>query len=349
MNREQWLKVAELKGCGRIPCFVLITDAVWKQWPDKVDAIKQRYPELFTDHLGIGGLPVEQPRYKGGQTQIDRWGCVWTNSYDGIEGVVTQHRLDDWAGLKDLKVPDPAVEGHMADIDWEQTALHIRKRKAEGKLACGFVFHGFLFQRLYYLRGFENLMIDIATKDKNLDRLIDIVSAFNKELVARYLALGVDVMWFGDDLGTQTSLTIGPDDFRRYIKPAYAEIFKMCRQAGTHVYLHTDGYIVEIMPDLIETGVTIINPQDICNGLENIKKHLKGKICIDLDIDRQSIVPFGTARRIDDHIRNYVETLRSPEGGLMLVCGIYPGTGLENIEAVCAAIDKYRQISGEML
>lgn len=118
----------------------------------------------------------------------------------------------------------------------------------------------------------------------------------------------------------------------------------MCREAGVHVYFHTDGYIVDIIPDLIEIGVTILNLQDLCNGLENIKREAKGKICIDLDIDRQSIIPFGTPKEIYSHIKNCIDTLSSPQGGLMLVCGIYPGTPLKNIEVLCEAMYKYGRL-----
>jgi len=67
-------------------------------------------------------------------------------------------------------------------------------------------------------------------------------------------------------------------------------------------------------------------------------------VCIDLDIDRQKIVPWGTPREIDAHVRRCVQMLASPRGGLMLICGIYPGTPLENIEAVLAAMSRYRTL-----
>ena len=160
------------------------------------------------------------------------------------------------------------------------------------------------------------------------------VLEFNRGMVERYLALGVDVLNFGDDLGMQERLTISPAAWRRYVKPAYAELFGMCRRAGAHVYLHSDGYIVDIMPDLLECGVTMLNPQDLCNGVETIRRELKGKVCIDLDIDRQTVVPRGTPAQVEDHIRRCVEALGSSAGGLMLTCGLYEGTPLENIEAV---------------
>lgn len=343
MNREQWLRNVELRGCEKIPGLVVFSPAVQKKYKGKLDKIVKKCPSLFEGYAESesGDSWGNEPRYQGGKQWTDHWGCIWKNIYDGMEGVVIHHPLKDWKNLRNLKVPNPSVEDDMAFLNWENIAENIRRRRRERKIASGKVTHGFLFQRLYYLRGFENLMIDIALRDERLNQLINIVLEYNEKLVKNYLKLGVDVIFFGDDLGMQTNLLISPEDWRRYIKPAYAEIFSRCRDAGIHVYFHSDGYIVDIMSDLIEIGVTILNPQDLCNGLENIKKKLKAKVCIDLDIDRQKIIPWGTPEEIDSHIFQCVKTLYSPNGGLMLICGIYPGTPFDNIKAVCEAMNKY--------
>ena len=69
-------------------------------------------------------------------------------------------------------------------------------------------------------------------------------------------------------------------------------------------------------------------------GLDDVLERVaKGRICIDLDIDRQAITPYGTAEDVSGHIRRCVETLGAPTGGLTLVWGVYPPTPYENIEA----------------
>jgi plastocyanin len=128
----------------------------------------------------------------------------------------------------------------------------------------------------------------------------------------------------------------------QWIVPAYQRIFGPARRAGCHVHLHTDGHMIELIDEIIDAGVTICNPQDLCNGIDNIKAAVDGRISIRLDIDRQTIVPFGTPREIHDHVEEAVRKLGSPRGGLELIVGIYPPTPLENVEALCAAFDKYR-------
>ena len=343
MDRRQWLSNVELRGCDGIPCSVYLPAAVRRLYGAELGDLCAKYPDL-----GIAPLAAVEdedslaPGERAGERFIDAWGCVWENLQNGIVGQVTGSPLADRDALAAYEPPSPAETGHFHPIDWEHEERIIRSGRDAGVLTRGAVAHGFFFQRLCYLRGFEALMEDIARADPRLDVLCGMVLAFNEGLVRRYLDIGVDVMHFGDDLGMQDRLTISPAAWRRWVKPAYARLFGMCRRAGTHVYLHSDGYIVDIMPDLIECGVTILNPQDLCNGLDEIRRLLKGKVCIDLDIDRQKIVPRKTPAEIDAHVQRCVRTLASPRGGLMLTCGIYPGTPLENIDAVLGAMSKYR-------
>ena len=99
--------------------------------------------------------------------------------------------------------------------------------------------------------------------------------------------------------------------------------------------------VFEIIPDLIDAGVNVVNPQIRANGLDNLVSVSKGKVCVDLDLDRQ-LFPFCTPNDIDNHVREAVMKLGAPEGGLWLTAECGPDVPLENIEALCAAMEKYR-------
>ncbi len=343
MDRETWLRLVEMRGCGEVLCKVYVSPGVRAAYGQRLADVAARYPAVRAGDLR-GEWHGFDARHSAGTATTDAWGCRWENVHDGIVGQVTGHPLESWDALADYAPPSPAEARHFGPLDWGAERRRAGAARARGELVQGSVDHGFFFQRLYYLRGFTNLMLDIGAQDPRLDDLCATVLDFNRGIVERYLDVGVDLMSFGDDLGMQERLTISPAAWRRYVKPAYAELFGMCRRAGTHVFLHSDGYLVDIMPDLIECGASILNPQDLCNGLEAIRRELKGKVCIDLDIDRQSIVPRGTPAQIEAHIRRCVETLGSPEGGLMLTCGLYEGTPLENIEAVFRGMDTCRHM-----
>ncbi|RLI42736.1 hypothetical protein DRO64_06100 [Candidatus Bathyarchaeota archaeon] len=183
-------------------------------------------------------------------------------------------------------------------------------------------------------------MKDFILEPPELQILIDMVVDYNLKLIRRWLDVGIDLLSCGDDLGTQDRLTIHPRAFRKYLIPAYRKMFTPAREREVHVRLHSDGHIMEIAEDLIEAGVTILNLQDLVNGVERIKRRLKGRVCIDVDIDRQKIVPFGKPEDIRRHVHYVVSELNSPDGGFMITVDIYPPTPIENIEALCQALEE---------
>lgn len=172
--------------------------------------------------------------------------------------------------------------------------------------------------------------------------LIEIVAETNRRLIERWVELGVDIIVIGDDMGIQTRLTISPKAFRELIIPAYARMLAPARAAGVHVYLHSDGHILEVAEDLVRAGVTILNLQDRVNGIDNIAKTCTGKVCIDLDIDRQGLLPFGSPKDIENHVREVVIKLGSKNGGLMLKGEGNLDVPLANIEALCQAMEKHQ-------
>ena len=109
--------------------------------------------------------------------------------------------------------------------------------------------------------------------------------------------------------------------------------------------MHTDGCIWEIMNDLWEAGADMINPQYRANGLENLVRECRGKIPIDLDLDRQYL-PFADPKGIVEHIRQCVEAMYLPEGGLALKLELGPDVSVDVIEAALAALEKYRHYKG---
>lgn len=150
-------------------------------------------------------------------------------------------------------------------------------------------------------------------------------------------------MCFPEDLGTQTGTIFSPELFEKWFVPAYAKLMKPCKQAGILTHFHSDGKTLDILEQQIRAGVDIVNPQDLVNGIDHLAKQIKGHACIDLDIDRQTIVPYGSPKEIDELIEEEVKKLGSKEGGLMMTVGIYPPTDPDRMDALCQAIQKNRE------
>ena len=344
-ERENYLRTVKMTGPEWIPCRIVISGASYDQLRDDVEDVMARHPIIFPD-FEKGQRDYDNwdfgPAHRAGEDFTDAWGCIWRSDIDGIEGVVINAPLANWDDLETYQPPDPLVTADRGPVDWEANRRNIEARKQRGELTAGGVPHGYLFMRMYYLRGFENLMYDFATGDPRLQDLIDMLVEHNAKIVGQWLDMGVDLINFGEDLGTQTASIINPRDFAKWITPAYTKLMKPCREKGTLVALHSDGYIMELMDEFIKCGIDIINPQDLCNGIDDLAREVKGRMCIRLDIDRQAIVPFGTPREIHDLIEEEVRKLGSPQGGLEFICGIFPPTPAENVDALCEAIEKFR-------
>lgn len=323
------------------PCSVGFVPAVWMKHREELEDIVLRYPGIFPDYRK-GDTDFDDPvrtLYKPGR-HVDAWGTVWENIHPGLDSIPVVEPLADWAAMDTWAPPDPLLEAEFEPRDWAEIRRGIEEARAKGDLARGGgLYHGCMFMRLYYLRGFENLMLDLATEDPRLVRLISIVLAYNTTVIGRYLEMGAEFMYFGDDLGTQKSLPISPDLWRKVMKPCYETMFGPCRDRGVPVYLHSDGHILEIIPDLVETGVRVIDPQIRANGLTGLQEVAKGRVAMNLDLDRQ-LLPFASPAQIDDHFHQVFEGLYLPEGGLMMRASCQPDVPLENIEAVCRSLQE---------
>ena len=143
----------------------------------------------------------------------------------------------------------------------------------------------------------------------------------------------------------QKGLAIWPERWRKYIKPCFKELYSLAKKLRPDIliYMHTDGCIHEIMPDLMECGVDMLNPQYRANGLDNLVRVCRQEqmIPITLDLDRQ-LFPFATPSQLDAHVRECVEALYDTRGGLALLAELNYDIPIENCAAILEAMDKYR-------
>ena len=331
-DRENWRRNASLEGHEWIPSGAYVSLASWREEPEEFERVCREHPTIFPD---FSGRPAGWDTQHERRRWQDPWGCQWEAEIDGLEGVVLGSPLADWEDFRTWTPPEPP---ELTDADRRA----FRQQKDAGQVAVGQLDHGLLFLRLQYLRGFDNFMADIATQDPRLDELIAVVERYNEKRVRGYVDAGIDLLDGGDDLGTQTNSILGPKHFRRYLLPTYQRLFAIARQAGAHVHLHHDGYVMDIADEIVATGATIVNPQDLVNGIDAIAANFKGRVCVNLDVDRQKILPFGSPRDVRELIKEEVMKLGSPAGGLQFIAGIYPPTPARNVEALCEAFEEFR-------
>ena len=338
-ERENYLRAVEARYPEWIPITFEFQPAVWMKYGDQLASLIARHPLVSGSHQrgyeypsSIDPLLVKDTEF------MDDWGCVWHNTQTGLLGRVVTHPLADWKAFGQFQPPKPVDQ-----FDWSSLKERTKEKRRHNLLTVAepesFAQGGFL-DRLVFLRGYENLMMDLLEEPPELLRLIDILFEYNMDYLRRWLDIGVDVVWHHGDIGSQAGPAIAPETFRKFFKPAYKEMFQTCRRAGAHVWYSSDGNLLALVDDLVECGISIHDPQVRPNTIDGIARHYRGKLCALADIDEQ-MLPFATPEQIDAQVKEIVAKVGAPEGGLMLFAIPSQDVPLVNIEALYIAWEKH--------
>ncbi|MCK5737311.1 MAG: hypothetical protein KAH21_12575 [Spirochaetaceae bacterium] len=341
------LKTIHFDHPDSIPMTFHVNDSCWHHYnKEKLYSLMASHPLLFPD-LGTFdevSNPVFPDFVRKNSLFTDPWGCKWKTNDDGIIGAVIEHPLGDWKAFDDFIPPDPEISTHWSPINWGEAASSKSIIGFFSSLNSADIGHGHTFLKLIDIRGYENSLLDMSDNDPRILRLLDMITEFNLGLVNRYIEkVGVEFLGYAEDLGMEIGPMLSPSMFKKYILPAYRQIIKPAKNAGVIVHMHSDGDLKALFQDIESLNLNALNLQDLVNGIEWIRNNLKGKICIDLDIDRQKITVNGTPGEIHELIDYEVKQLSDPAGGLMMIYGLYPGVPLENAAALMEVMENHIQ------
>ena len=342
--RQAVLKSIRFERPDFIPMTFSINAACWSAYPQEaLFDLMESHPFLFPDFVRpkTPYVPAYLNVARKDHPYTDDWGCVWETTTDGITGTVTKHPLDDWSKFDTYPIPDPKKCTGIAAMDWEKERELVQRFKKEGRLTKKGLRHGHTYLQINDIRGYENVIFDMMDEEPRLRMLLDKIVEFNTYILEQYAAMGVDLLTYAEDLGMQHGPMISPDHFREYILPCYRRMLRPAKENDILVHMHSDGDIRTLAPMLMECGMDVLNLQDLVNGIHWIRQNMQGKVCIELDIDRQLITPYGSPEDVERLILDEVKTLGSRQGGLMLIYGLYPNVPLENVKALMDAMEKY--------
>jgi uroporphyrinogen decarboxylase len=163
----------------------------------------------------------------------------------------------------------------------------------------------------------------------------------------REIGENVDIVKIGDDLGTQKSLLISPEMYRRVLKPIHAELVAFIKErTRAKVLFHTDGDVFPLIEDFIEIGIDILNPIQTSAGkmsnLEELKARFRGRIVLCGGIDTHHVLPAGTPDDVRRETKRVIEIL-APGGGYLVssVHTIMDDVPPENILAMVDAVEAF--------
>jgi uroporphyrinogen-III decarboxylase len=194
-----------------------------------------------------------------------------------------------------------------------------------------------LYERLWSLRGMENVLCDFYENPRPLHRLMDAMTDFYCAILRRAAKeLSPQGAFTSDDIGMQTGPMFSPEIFREFFKPRYAKIFRTAHECGMHFWLHTCGNVLPFLDELIEIGLDVIHPiQKYTMDEREVARRFGGRICFWAGMDVQRILPRGTPDEVRREVRFMIDTYDRPDGGCMMTAGngITPDVPLENLRA----------------
>ena len=264
-----------------------------------------------------------KPNQAQNDPQLDQWLCRWEKADYNLSadmGQVVEHPLKDLAAMANYPWPDGADPRRTAKLPKKFEEI-----TADPLLHNKYVripLMHLLWERMCYLRGFEECLIgvigDLPEMHEIADRIIEYLISLVQN-IHNICGSQVQGIGFGDDWGTQTSLQISPQLWRRFFKPRYSKFFKVIHNCGWHIWFHSCGRINSILPDMVELGVDVVNlKQPLTNGIEEIGREFAGKICFETVVDVQKTLPKGDRHEIVAEAKALLKHWSTPDGGFIL-------------------------------
>ncbi|MDA8427367.1 MAG: uroporphyrinogen decarboxylase [Treponema sp.] len=231
----------------------------------------------------------------GGPLVRDMYDIVWRREYKGDFGVVEDYLLKepDFGGYR-FPVPD------QASIRAKCGRLAARRDKQFTMYIIGFS----LFERAWALRSMPELLMDFILNPDFVDELLKRITDYNlavMDIVAEY---PIDCIFFGDDWGQQSGLIMGPEHWRRFIKPHIQRMYSHAASKGMLVAQHSCGDVHELFDDLVEAGLAIYNTfQPEVYDVESMKRRYGPAVTFYGGISTQRLLPFATPDEVKREMR----------------------------------------------
>jgi uroporphyrinogen decarboxylase len=289
-KKQRMLSALRREPVDRLPTQSNYTGKMGRLLAEHFGIPEAELPERLENHLVRVDLDYQRPRNADGSIELDWWGAGWDTRTEGYWHAFSP--LKDSLDLDRYAWPDPNAAAIL-----ESAERTIRQRGDDYFIAPNLGMC--LFERAWSLRGFDDLLMDMLERTEWVEELLDRVTEIQLILARRFIAAGVAGGYFGDDYGAQRAMLFSPRLWRRLIKPRLAKLFAAFVDAGLPVILHSDGDIRAILPDLIEIGLTTLNPVQP-EVLDHVWLHKEygTKLSFYGGVSTQGVLPSGTAEEV---------------------------------------------------
>ncbi|PIE31329.1 hypothetical protein CSA56_18560 [candidate division KSB3 bacterium] len=200
-----------------------------------------------------------------------------------------------------------------------------------------------LFELAWHLIDLESYLIALASGEAWVEVLNDRVEYWSTNIALQLIKLGVDAIWMGEDLGTQTSTLISPRMWRKRFKHRYQRMIETFRKENPEIIIimHSDGAVAPLLHDFIDLGIDVYNPvQPNVPGSDpqELKDKFGDSISFFGGIDQQQLLPKGDPEEIRKEVQRRARILGDNGGYLLAPAHILQAdTSPETIELMIEA------------
>lgn len=276
-------------------------------------------PDPYPDDLCIRGITNdpdwkpyrtwEMPEEEGAQWE-DEWHNVWRRLKTTSGGEVIEGAIKDWAELDSYQMP-------RLDLPVRYDSARELFAANQDKYCLGTLV-GFPFSIMRYLRRVEIFLGDVLLYPDEVNELQRSVVALLKRCLDQWAAAGCNGVYFCEDWGTQERLLVSPKMWHEMFGWGYRELIGHARKLDIDIWMHSCGYIKDIIPSLVDMGLKVLQlDQPTLSGLDFLAKTCHGKTAIWAPVDIQKDLPTGNEQHIRACARELIDKLGSNGGGFM--------------------------------
>lgn len=274
--------------------------------------------------------------------ELDEWGVGHRATKTSMHMTKMFFPLGDAQSVEDIEqYPFPTYsKKNNPKLKEQADQIHTRGLASVGNMQCT------VWENAWYMRGMENLMIDMMSDDDMATVLLDAVTERAIQKAKLYVTAGVDILFLGDDIGMQESIMMSEELYTKWIFPRLKKVIDTAKALNPTViiFYHSCGYVEPLIPHLIKAGIDVLNPiQPECMDFEKIYKKYGNQLSFNGTIGTQTTMPFGTPEEVKAQVRRHLD-IAGEKGGLFVSPThlLEPEVPWENIKAYIEACKEYK-------
>lgn len=320
-HRENLFRALRRQQPHHVPFFFTLCDDQIKTCREKTGT--EDFFEAFDlpiRYVSIGPsrhIPDYSPYYPGlpQGAYLDEWGVGYApGRFHHFTRML--HPMQDFtspAQVESFPLPDL-----LADYRWEGVTERIQEIQQAGYMAVYFALQ--IFEPAWYLRGMDQFLIDMLEDEDMTQAMLERITHIQCGFARRLAQCGIDMIVYGDDVGSQRGMMMSPRQWRHWLKPTMQRAIAAAKKVKPDMlaFYHSDGDIRDIIPELIEIGVDVLNPvQPECMDPREMKARYGDRLSFWGTIGTQTTLPFGTPGQVRQAVREMIDTV-GVGGGLVL-------------------------------